>query len=73
MKIFNYLNLVGKEITTKEMELVRGGTSDSGGTCRANGCGANEKVIERQHEELAPWWRVAHGGVIHRNVSYCGG
>ena len=30
MKIFNYLNLVGKEITTKEMELVRGGTSDSG-------------------------------------------
>lgn len=25
MKIFNYLNLVGKEITTKEMELVRGG------------------------------------------------
>lgn len=34
MKIFNYLNLVGKEITTKEMELVRGGTSDSGGTCR---------------------------------------
>lgn len=45
MKIFNYLNLVGKEITTKEMELVRGGTSDSGGTCRANGCGANEKVM----------------------------
>ncbi len=40
MKIFNYLNLVGKEITTKEMELVRGGTSDSGGTCRAN-----EKVM----------------------------
>lgn len=44
MKIFNYLNLVGKEITTKEMELVRGGTSDSGGTCRANGCGANKKL-----------------------------
>ena len=38
MKNFNYLNLVGKEINAKEMELVRGGTSDSGGTCRSNGC-----------------------------------
>lgn len=43
MKNFNYLNLVGKEITAKEMELVRGGTS--GGTCRGKGCGANEKVM----------------------------
>lgn len=39
MKNFNYLNLVGKEITAKEMELVRGGT------CRGKGCGANEKVM----------------------------
>lgn len=45
MKNFNYLNLVGKEINAKEMELVRGGTSDSGGTCRGNGCGADEKVM----------------------------
>lgn len=45
MKNFNYLSLVGKEITAKEMELVRGGTSDRGGTCRGNGCGANEKVM----------------------------
>lgn len=45
MKNFNYLNLVGKEINAKEMELVRGGTSDSGGTCRSNGCGTEEKVM----------------------------
>lgn len=45
MKNFNYLNLVGKEINAKEMELVRGGTSDSGSTCRGNGCGADEKVM----------------------------
>lgn len=45
MKKFNYLNLAGKEMTAKEMELVKGGTSDSGGTCRGNGCGSNESVM----------------------------
>ena len=29
--------------------------------------------VERQHGELALWWRVANGWVIHRNVSCCGG
>ena len=29
--------------------------------------------VERQHRELALWWRVANGWVIHRNVSICGG
>ena len=48
MKNFNYLNVVGKEINAKEMELVRGGTSDSGGTCRSNGCGAEEKVMDNK-------------------------
>lgn len=45
MKKINYLNLVGKEMTAKKMELVKGGTSDSGGTCSGKGCGSDTNVM----------------------------